>query len=64
MREIGEAGFDLSDMDDALAFRIHGTTIEYLQGLVDAGFEDLDAGEVLKIKIHGLDELLLERVPV
>lgn len=61
MRAIGEAGFDLSAMDNALAFRIHGITVEYLQGLLNAGFEDLDADEVLKIKIHGLDELMLKR---
>jgi hypothetical protein len=59
---MSDAGFSLESFDDALAFRIHGITVEYLQELKEAGFEDLDVEEVIKIKIFGLDEIIRKRL--
>ena len=50
-----------SDPDDALAFKIHGVARDFLEKLVDLGFEDLDAEDVLDFKIHGFDRLLRKR---
>jgi len=58
MRDLDVA---LEDLDDAMAFRIHGVTREYLRELREAGFEDLDADDMLKLRIHGLDRIVLKR---
>ena len=34
---------------------------DFLEKLVDLGFEDLDAEDVLDFKIHGFDRLLRKR---
>ena len=49
------------DFDDALAFRIHGVTADFVREMYEAGFEDLDSEDLLRIRIHGLDDILRKR---
>jgi len=61
LQAMADEGFALHDLDDALAFRIHGITQEWVRELKAEGFENLDADDLLKIRIHGLDTILRKR---
>ena len=36
-----------------MQFRIHGITTDFIDELIEHGFEDLDADDLIQAKIHG-----------
>ena len=55
------SGIELHDFDDALGFRIHGISADWVRELHDDGFEDLTTDDLMKIRIHGLDDIMRKR---
>jgi beta-lactamase regulating signal transducer with metallopeptidase domain len=51
--QMKSAGFDVSDVEQLIALKIHDVTPEYVRGLREAGFQP-DVEGIVAMKIHGV----------
>ena len=51
--EMKAAGFDVTDVEELIAMKIHGVTGDYVRRMRDTGLE-LNAEEMMGMKIHGV----------
>lgn len=53
MQDMKDAGYDVSDVDQLIAMKIHGVTPEFIKSMRDSGL-DPDTDEAIGMAVHGV----------